>query len=347
VTILLDTGISEPAKETIKDIAVGILGLNSARGDELYLREIDFKQKGVAWPALFYPTNLYYLALTLVAAFFLVTAGLFLRDPFKRFPALLKNVDWDAIRGTRRSSGHAEEARALSPVVIEKREQADGKKDSALPFSFIEERHFPDLAFLLKESAASDVAIVVNYLESKAAAKLLSGFSDQRQVEIALCLSREEIDPERTRMLEETIKNRLDYVIGGERRLVSLLDMADEEVRDRVLKQVAQKDSAAANRIKGQMKDLETLLRELPQSGMPVVYRNVDTTLFAQVLKTLPDDIRSRATASLSAGAAERLQQEMDLSRPLSAARLKKEKQEITLAIRRMLTEGLLEMGNN
>jgi flagellar motor switch protein FliG len=134
---------------------------------------------------------------------------------------------------------------------------------------------------------------------------------------------------------------------GGENKLLTLLDMTNEDVRDKVVKTIEAKDAQTATRLKQRIKSLETIIRELPAQGIQVLYRNLDATLFAQVLKSSPDDLQQKVLTALSAGAAERLKEEMNLSRPLSSIRLKREKQNLMVLVRRLIAEGLVEVENS
>jgi flagellar motor switch protein FliG len=143
------------------------------------------------------------------------------------------------------------------------------------------------------------------------------------------------------------IKNNLTYVVGGENKLITLLDMTNDDVRDRVVKTLETKDAQTATRLKQRIKTLENIIRDLPAQGIQTLFRNIDVTLFAQILKSSPEDVQQKALSSLSAGAAERLKQEMELSRPLSPVRLKRERQNLMVLVRRLISEGLVEVENN
>jgi len=228
-----------------------------------------------------------------------------------------------------------------------KAEQAIAAKDESLPFSTIRERDIPGLAFLLKDKTPQDIAIVVNYLDPAIAMRLLDLFPRDKQIEVALVLGKEEISMEKVTALDELVKTKLSYVVGGENKLITLLDMTSEDVRDRVVKMFETKDAQTAARLKQRIKSLETIIRELPTQGIQTLFRHMDAALFAQILKSSPDDVQQKVITSLSAGAAERLKQEMELSRPLSATRLKRERQNLMVLVRRLITEGLVEVENS
>jgi hypothetical protein len=353
LSIWIDNSVPGSIIELIQDIAKNVIGYNQNRGDSINVKKVDFESKGF-FNSLFALPNLFWLILTLVGGFMLVTVGLFFMDPLKKVVPALKNIDWGLIRGTGESNT-VERTMTYEREVLSGRPSASGNepvaltgdKDAALPFSFIRERDIPSLAFLLKDKTAQDIAIAINYLDPAIGMRLLDQFPKEKQVEVALILGREEINMEKVNALEEMVKSRLTYVVGGENKLLALLDMTNEDVRDKIVKTLETKDAQTATRLKSRIKSLESIIRDLPAIGVQTLYRNIDATLFAQILKASPEDIQQKVVTSLSAGAAERLKEEMELSRPLSGVRLRREKQNLMVLVRRLISEGLVEVENN
>jgi len=357
VTLLMEDSVSDTLKEVLSDVATRVVGLSKTRGDELIIKQIGFRSKKFYWSSIFYPPQLYWFILSIVGAFFLVAGALFLLNPYvKLFGSQTLKSDSNMrenITGETHSSGASGEPLAmtqtlapLSAAVSQERESIEGAPER--PFSFIREQHLRDLSFLLKKEPAMDVAIIVNYLGSDLAMKLLDLFPGDKQADITVCLSEiEEVSHEKINQLESKIRGRLGYLIGGEDKMANLLDMASDEVRERVFGLMEKKNATAAKSLRQKVKDIETIMREISTQGVQVIYRHMDATLFAQILKSFPEDIQQKVSGSLTAGAAERLQQEIDLSRPLAPTRLKIEKQTMMQLIRRLIKEGLLEMEKN
>jgi flagellar motor switch protein FliG len=353
LSIWIDNSVPGSIVDLIQDIAKNVIGYNQNRGDLINVKKVDFESKGF-FRSLFALPNLFWLILTLVGGFMLVTVGMFFMDPLKKVVPALKNIDWGLIRGTGDSST-IERTMTYEREVLSGRPGASGNepaaltgdKDAALPFSFIRERDIPGLAFLLKDKTSQDIAIAINYLDPAIGMRLLDLFPKEKQVEVALILGHEELNLEKVHALEEMVKSRLTYVVGGENKLLALLDMTNEDVRDKIVKALETRDAQTATRLKSRIKSLESIIRELPAPGMQTLYRNIDATLFAQILKASPEDIQQKVTSSLSAGAAERLKEEMELSRPLSGVRLRREKQNLMVLVRRLISEGLVEVENN
>ena len=350
LSIWIDKSVPGSIVDLIQDIAKNVIGYSQTRGDQIDIKKVDFESKGL-FRTLFALPNLLWLVLTIVGGFALVAVGMFFMDPLKRVVPALKEIDWGTIRGTGGSTSTVERTTTFEREIIAgqggKADAALKEQDAALPFSFVRERDIPGLAFLLKDRPAQDIAIVANYLDPAVATRLLERFPRERQVEVALLLGKEEIGTDKVPALEEMVRNRLAYVVGGENKLLTILDMANEDVRDAIVKNLESRDAATATRLKQRIKSLEAIIRELPAQGIQTLYRTIDATLFAQVLKSTPDEVRQKVVSSLSAGAAERLKEEMQLSRALSAARLKRERQNLMVLVRRLISEGLVEVENS
>ena len=351
LSMWIDKSVPGSIVELSQDIAKNVIGYNQGRGDQINIKKVDFESKGF-FRSLFAMPNFLLLILTLVGGFMLVTVGMFFLDPLKKVVPALKDIDWGLIRGTGSSSSTVErtttfEREVVSGGAAKELGLKEQPEDAQLPFSFVKERDITSLAFLLKDKTPQDIAIVANYLDPAVAMRLLDLFPKDRQVDVALVLGKEEINMEKVHALEESIKTRLAFVVGGENKLITLLDMTNEDVREKVMKKFEATDAQTAARLKQRIKSLETILAELPALGIQTLYRNIDAALFAQVLKSLPAEVQQKVISSLSAGAAERLKQEMELSRPLSTVRLRREKQNLMVLVRRLISEGLVEVENN
>jgi flagellar motor switch protein FliG len=162
--------------------------------------------------------------------------------------------------------------------------------------------------------------------------------------EVALHLSRtEDAGKEKVREVEEAIRSRLDYVVGGVEKLVSVLNLSDPETQQSVLGALEEKNPKAAARLQKKLKSFQDILRTLRPATILALIQQVDFTTFARVLKAEPEDLQQKIVNSLTEGASERLREELEYSRPFGAARLKREKLAVLRIIRRMSEAGLLE----
>lgn len=346
LAIWLDQGVSESVVNLIGDLAKQVIGFTEDRGDSIKIQQINFSTEKFQWSSMFLPKNLFFLVLGIIGAFFFLTAAFFLKDPYKRLSPALNNLDWEHIRG---NDGDGEMMRSgigtqdLSAQLEAESTYAKEEGDEGRPFAFIRESDLASLVFILRDRPADEVAVVANYLETESASRLIEALPVEKQAEVMVSLSSEKIDPSSVQGIEKTIREQLSYVVGGERKLVSILRMASDDVRDKVMASLEGKDQEAAGRLKSKVKGFEAMITDMPAQGIQLIYRQINPMLFAQVLKSSSDGVRKKVLDSLSAGAAERLQQEIDLSPPLSAKRLRREKLNVMMIVNRLADEGILE----
>jgi flagellar motor switch protein FliG len=257
----------------------------------------------------------------------------------------VRGVNWDSIRGVKAAPEKAREAEGPKPPPLPEGEEARMvSAEKPLPFSFVKERHLGDLAYLLREEPVPAVAVVVNYLEPELATRLMDLLPKDKQVEVAMSLSRTtNVSPEKVEKFEATIKSRLDYVLGGDEKLSSILNLSGDDVRDRVMHTLQETDAETAERMKRKVKSFEGIMRGMGPQSVRALYRQMEPTVFAQVLKSSPADIQKKVLESLSEGAAERMKEEMDLTKPLNKNRMRREKLKILTVVRKMTRAGLLE----
>jgi hypothetical protein len=339
VTILLDIMLPETMTETVHDMAIAVIGYNPDRGDRLIIKTVNFRRKEFQWESMLFPPHLYYAIATVLAAIFLLSAALFLINPMKK---LALKVTEEDIGGEGLPGGMKPED--ITPLdVPEKtsREQAD--RDSPLPFDFVTERHIPDLAYLLK-GRPEDIAVVANYLEPELSTMLIELYPPEVRAEVALHLSRtEDAGKEKVREVEESIRSRLDYVVGGVAKLTSVLNLTDKETQESVLSALEDKNPKVAARLRKRLKSFQDILRTLRPATLLAIIQQVDFTTFARVLKAEPEDLQQKIVGSLTEGASERLREELEYSRPFGTTRLKREKLNMLRILRRMAEAGLIE----
>jgi len=348
VTLLVDRGMDDAQVDVLRETTKSVIGFVEERGDLVDVRRVTFENRLSRWASVLYPPQIYWVFIVTAVVAFLVSATVFLSNPFKKLGGALAQA------GIGRGSGGGGEGSGAAPTIETHNvfqtappPEAPGSVDgeTPLPFAFIEERHLPGLATLLARRSTEEAAIVANYLKPELTAALLDRFPEDRQVAVAALLGRtRELEPAEVRALEDDLKARLDFLMGDEDRLVALMDQVPDAVREGVLSSLAQEDPDLAIRVRRRVKDFETMLRDLTPASVPVLLRHVDPALFARLLKGVPEDLyRGKILGCLSAGAAERLQQEVEMSAPVPEARLVRERRQVVSLIRRLLQEGLIE----
>ncbi len=347
VTIILDKGVSAKVIEIVKEVTTGLVGLDPERGDEIIIQQIRFEKNPFYWGSIFYPPHLYWIIAIILAGVFISATALFLFGPFKNFATNMITTLQTARRSeeTREETGERElpllPATALAGGTVRQETTISG---SARPFSFLREEHLRNLLFLIRRERPENIAVIVNYLDPVFSSQVFSSLSPEIQTQVAANLAKiSELNPQVVRTLEEKIKTQIEYLIGGEDRLSEILDYADKETQEKVLTILKGKEPELASRIKSTLFSFE----DIANFDAPVIltiYRRVNPAIFAAVLKTTSEELKNKVLGSLTAGAADRLRQEMELSRPLTARRIEEEKRKIIDLIRQLVREGIVEI---
>src|SRR5262249_136889 len=121
--------------------------------------------------------------------------------------------------------------------------QVENPSRRTTPFSFIREDHLSNLAILLERESPEKSAVVLGYLPTDWISKLMGRLDPRLQMEITghLATTRQLL-PEQVEDIEQDLKRRLDYLIGGPERLSAVYESLDPEAQKRML------DNLRANR---------------------------------------------------------------------------------------------------
>jgi hypothetical protein len=346
VTILMDSGVPEDVLELVRDIAIKAIEYNPDRGDVLTIRQLDFTKESYDWSSLMHPPDLYWVLIIVIGSIFLLALTFFILSPVKSLTAVLRNVGWGAEgRSAEQSAGGQAGTEQLAMVsTTQGAEEERAGMEGTAPFSFIREHHIPLMGFLLKNVPPADVAIVASYLSPEMASGLLGQFHDEQQAAIAVHMSdMSEAPSEKVQSLETALRERLDYVVGGDEKLSNILNLSGDDFRNKVFDALERENAEAAVRLRRRVKDFEQVMMELSTHSIQALFRHVDPTTFARLLKSSLEEVRSRVIGALSEGAAERMREEMELSRPFSEKRVQKEKFNIISVVRTMARTGVIE----
>ncbi len=352
VTLLVDQDVPKDLLEQAQDIAIAVIGYNPDRGDVFNVKQFNFGSEPFDWSSMTHPPHLYWLVGIILAALLIATASLFFLNPYRK----LSSVDWGTVGGAKTESttsnisisggGAGELGGELPGKGPEEKKTTESGKP--MPFSFVNESNLAELAFMLKDETPQSIATVANYLSPELIIRLFEMVPEAKSTEAALLISATNIlDVAEVEKLNNSLMEKLDYVAGGKDKLASVLSLSDEETREKVLKELEARDAEAADLVQKSIKTFESIIRQAKSVSLQVLYRQLDPSIVARVLKSTPADIQNKVLEALSEGAATMLREEMELSRPLSHNRLKKEKHNIVMVYRRLLNAGLIEEEDN
>lgn len=205
-------------------------------------------------------------------------------------------------------------------------------------FSFIHERDLAALSFLLARDATS-AAIVLNYMTPALAAKFLDQLPTAvRQEAASLMTQTRLLNKHQVHMVEEGLRERLQYLMGGESRLAEILEGANLQVQEELLGALRERDPETAERLTRRIIMLEDLVL-LEENDFKTLSRQVTVRSLAAVLAASPD-LKDRIIPRLSGGVAEWLIQEVELCGALPPELVETERRRVLTALSRAVREG-------
>lgn len=229
----------------------------------------------------------------------------------------------------------AAEAAQAGPKAAAKAEATSRR----LPFSFVEPGDAPTLKLLLRGQKPARAAAVLHFLPPVVASEVLSGLPPQLREEVLGLMRRPTaLNPASVARLEDSIRSQLDYLMGGEEKLLAMLDAAPAAARAGILADIERADQALARRLSGRVVMFEDISK-LDEAGFKALARQVPIQNLAAAIKS-SDALREAVMSRLHGGAAEWLGQEIELSGELPPAVLEARKAQVVEALTKLVRDG-------
>jgi len=344
-SLILDRSVTDADTQLARKLAAGLLGLPPERQDLVTVEKMDFrKAKPLTMSDLFLPPNLWSAAWILVVALLaLVTVIAFLAPISKSAKAFVeafsaKNAAAPA--GAERSERHEAELgqAAAKTAEIPAAQAIEGRKP---PFWFLNSGHLASLAFIMKNRPVEDLTILLSYAPGDFAAKLAEALYP-KSAEAMAALPKITLMPEaRIRALEAEILSSLDYVVGGEEKMVNLISGLDEAVQEKALAAFSKLDPVMSRKLNSHIVRLSNI-QDVEPAQAQALARRLPMRVLAAALKG--SAYSAVFLSKLTGGMKERFQQELDLTRDLPGEAYKAERAKLVETIRQMIKEGFITL---
>jgi flagellar motor switch protein FliG len=338
VTLVLDQTLGDETVSKVRDLTRQLLSLDAERGDTLDIQRTVFNKPVIETPAI--PTGIllfqkevrsYWLLIALVLV--LIVVGVFVLFVFGPLRGFLNN--FVQILPTLKTEGGGGRISLEVPPMMPMMNsgfglpggggpggnasfsgslQVDNPNKNVLPFGFIREDHLSNLAILLARETPEKAAVVLGYLPSDWISKVLARLEPAMQTDVAASLATtRQLLPEQVEDIEQDLKRRLDYLIGGPERIFSLYESLDPEAQKRMM------DSLKASRpeIVEQLRKKTLLFEDLDRfeaASLRSILREVDLQTIVSALRGMSDGFKTHILEHMSQGKAEIVRQELELS---------------------------------
>lgn len=202
--------------------------------------------------------------------------------------------------------------------IINKMSKLNYKK----PFKFLEQVDTTELINLIKVERNQTIALIISYMESEQASKILGGLEEERQTDIVKRIAKmSKISPEIISQIEEKIKSRLNDVVGAESRrdeeaginiVADILSSIDRKSEVRIFKEIEDFSPEMAEEIKKKMFVFEDIT-DIDNKTLQKIVAKLSNKDVALALKSTAESVKKHFLTNMSKRAKEIVQQEMDM----------------------------------
>ena len=132
-------------------------------------------------------------------------------------------------------------------------------------------------------------------------------------------------------------------VVGGVQPLVDIINRSDRGTERLILEALEQRNPEIADEIRRRLFMFEDIVH-LPDKGIQLVLRQIDTNDLATALKGVPDNVRAAVTRNLSERARENLMDEIEMLGPVRMRVVEESQAKIVQVIRSLEDSGQIEI---
>ena len=285
--------------------------------------------------------------MTILLLAWLLAAGAGLLLVARRFFDPFLRVLRDAAQSLNRPGPERAAAEERKNEVLEKSaaaaepspSSAAESSDRKIPFSFIKERDMPALQMLLLEQSDITAAIVIQYLSPALASRALAAMSTHNREQVLGHMSSPALlNQTDVRKIEDTILAKIDYILGGEEKLVSIIDAAPIAMQGEILSIVRRRDPELGRRLDRRIVLVEDI-GLLEEADLAALSRQATVRGIAVVLKYSPL-IRETVLPKLKGGLGEWLTQETALIADLPEQVKELEMRRVLQALTKLVRDG-------
>ncbi len=201
--------------------------------------------------------------------------------------------------------GGTEYTRQLLSRAVGPRRGADileriSAKQQLSSFDMLRNADASEVAGLIQEEHPQTIALVLSYLEAKAAADIMTNLPSDIQVEVTLRLAKmDRVSPQVVQVVERNLKQKLSGVLsaadfratGGVSFLVKMLNQVDRDVQKRIFETLEPQDPKLVDEIRANLFTFDDLLN-LDGKTMQRVLRDINKQDLVLSLSS-PDRLRS------------------------------------------------------
>ncbi|MFH1259624.1 MAG: FliG C-terminal domain-containing protein [Elusimicrobiota bacterium] len=347
ITVIVSNDVLQSDITRLKTEVDKLLGFDARRGDVIDIRQSFFKKNwqdaANSWLGFLTPHIYWVFGLLIVIVFLFGPLNSF-------FKSIIRAVEVVRIEANTRlhSQGSLEVGRfgegqmETKQLADESRKQLAGGKEKR--FGFINEENLKSLIYLVANEPPAKIALISAYLNADLSSQVIAALPVETQSQVMLEIATvKQSSPEEVILMEEDLKNRIEFMRGGVDHFVEIIDHVDQKTQERLLYQLREVNPDLADKVERKIFRFDQIA-ELSDKIIQALVRESGIPAFAIALKGTSQAIKNKVAKTISKGAAEMLKQEMELSGEIPAKRIESAQRLIVDTFRRMEKTGLIEL---
>jgi len=221
-----------------------------------------------------------------------------------------------------------------------KEKEKEIEEGKYVPFSYINDDNIKRLVYLIAKEKPEDIAIVLSYLKPEYVKQVIESFKPHLQAEVAVALAQaREIPQEDVIRMDNYVRERIDFLVGGIHHLIELLQKVDKTTRDNILEYLKNEKPEIYQKVRPQLFLFEDIL-EIPDITLQTIIRELKPEDIARALRNAPQPLIDKFFKNMSEGAQALVKEEMDYGRPMTKEQIEEAQNKIVELIKKMEQEG-------
>jgi len=225
-----------------------------------------------------------------------------------------------------------------------KKEEEEEEMKKFEPFSYITEENLKRLAYLLRHEEPWVAAVVLEYLKPEFTHKILAALPLELQAKVAIeTATIRQLGREQVMAIDEQIKEKVNFVLGGAGHLIQMIEDSDEATRQNLLEYLKNEKPDVYEKVRKAVLLFEDC-PNFPDRDVQTIIRSLKTEGMARALVGAHPDIVNKFLSNMSTGAAALLKEEMEYTHDLTPAQVEEERRKIMQVIKSLEREGKIRV---
>jgi len=212
------------------------------------------------------------------------------------------------------------------------------------PFTYVGEHNLKGLAYLLRKEEPWIIALVLSYLKPEFSKGIFTSMPPELQARVAVeAATIRQTSLEQVMSIDEYVKKKVDYVLGGVENLIKILNESDKTTRENILEYLRNEKPTLYERVREEVILFEDIV-QFPDTAIQGIVREVGTEQLSRALRGAPPEFMNKFFNNMSGGAAALLKESMDYGRPLTPEQIDEERKNLIDLIGRLEREGKISI---